>query len=98
MPLHEPASTSRIARLRPRRRAMTPRSAVPAASRSTVGSLTGSVHGAVTRFLNRRLRMLGYRACAQLQIMAGIEAIERFVSQGKTTNHRALDARPYQPP
>ena len=45
------------------------------------------------RFLNRRLRMMGYRAWSQLQIMAGIGAIERLVAQGKVRNDVALDGR-----
>ena len=47
----------RINILRASLRAMAPRSDSPAASNGSVGSLTGSVHGAVMRFLNRRLRI-----------------------------------------
>src|SRR5262245_59102732 len=96
-PLHEPASTSRIERLRPKRRRAA-RSTLAPNSASISSSLTGaaSVTGRRIRVSNKILRMP-----VILEIVTGIRAVERFVAQWEVRDDIALDRsfqqRPLKP-
>src|ERR1043165_8649704 len=87
-PLHEPASTSRMASVRPRRwRAA--RSTCAASSASAASSTAGaaSVSGPWTRLLNSILRM------ADLEIVSRVRTVKRLVAQREVGHDVALDHR-----
>src|SRR5579885_1739826 len=95
-PLHEPASTSRIDRLRPRRRRAA-RSTARASSAAAASSGDGavSVSGA---------RNIPWKMCLRIvasEIVARIGAVERFVAERKVGDDVAFDRgfeqRPLEP-